>query len=186
MKRRAQHGFTLVELMVVIAIIAVLATLAVSNVRSKPRPYDVASQLSNLLQTGSRTAVRYGPVRADVMTSLGSKRRARLTASGTDHPLFVLAVLVEDPSPVWQTVATYQVPPSVKAVGYAAVVGNYSIASPSLQTDWSTFEVSFEPTGSATPMTLFLSSDEGAPRNRQARVSVLPLGTATFVRESWQ
>jgi hypothetical protein len=87
---------------------------------------------------------------------------------------------------VWQTVATYQVPPSVKAVGYAAVVGNYSIASPTLQTDWSTFEASFEPTGSATPMTLFLSSDEGAPRNRQARVSVLPLGTATFVRESWQ
>ncbi len=185
MKRRAAGGFTLTELMVVVAIVGVLTTLAAVSVRTSTRPIDVATRFAGLVQTGSRTAVRLGVVRSDVAMAEGSKRRARITASGTTHPLFTLEVLSEDPVPTWTVVGTYQVPTSVTAVGFATSVGTYASAG-TISNDWSQFVLDFEPSGSANSITLFISSDKGATKDRRARVSVLPLGTATFIRDSWE
>jgi prepilin-type N-terminal cleavage/methylation domain-containing protein len=185
MKRRTSRGFTLTEMMIVVAIVGILTTVAAVSVRTNTRPVDVAGRFAGLVQTGSRSAVRIGVVRSDVATTEGSKRRARITASGTTHPLFTLEVLSEDPTPAWTVLSTYQVPTSVDVVGFTNTVSTHSAAT-TISTDWNQFVLSFEPSGSSNSVTLFLSADQGATQNRKARISVLPLGTATFVRESWE
>ncbi len=184
MKRVAQRGFTLVEMMVVVAILAILTTLVLISVRSSAKPVDVARRVGNLIEQASRDAVRYGTVRADVAATEGSKRRTRIR--GIAGPAFVLEVLTEDPTPTWTELTRYDVPTSVTADGFATAVGTYAALSGSLTTDWTTFELSCFPSGSCTAATLFFSSTTGATMDRQARVSVLPLGAATYVINSWQ
>jgi prepilin-type N-terminal cleavage/methylation domain-containing protein len=186
-KRSPRRGFTLVEMMVVVAIVAVLTTLATATLRSNERPVDVATKISNLIQSGSRTAVRHGVVRADVVASEGGlKRRARIVASASPRVTFYVQVLAEDPTPTWHTLATYTVPKGITVDGYAPAVGDYATLAGSLSTDWSAFSVNFEPSGSSNSVTLFLSAQQGAAQDRRARLSVLPLGTATFVRTGWE
>lgn len=185
MKRRAFRGFTLIEMMVVVAIVAIMTTLAVVSARTSTRPIDVATRFAGLVQSGSRNAVRLGVVRSDVATAEGSKRRARIRATGTTHPLFILEVLSEDPTPTWSVVSTYQVPRAVEIVGYTNSVATYTSAG-SISSDWTQFSLGFEPSGSSNSVTLFFSADQGATQDRKARASVLPLGTATFVRTGWE
>ncbi|MFN0251865.1 MAG: prepilin-type N-terminal cleavage/methylation domain-containing protein [Kofleriaceae bacterium] len=185
-KRSPRRGFTLVEMMVVVAIVAVLTTLATATLRSNERPADVATKIGNLVQSGSRTAVRHGVVRADVVVSEGNKRRARLVATATPRLTFFVQVLAEDPAPTWHTLATYSVPKGITIEGYAPAVGDYTTLAGTLSSDWSAFAVNFDPSGSSNSVTLFLSAEQGLEKDRRARLSVLPLGTATFVRTGWE
>lgn len=185
--RTARRGFTLVEMMVVVAILGILTTVATTTLRSSERPADVAMKIGNLVQSGSRAAVRHGVVRADVVASEGGlKRRARLVATGMPRVTFFVQVLAEDPTPTWHTLATYSVPNSVTVEGYAPSVGDYATLAGSMSTDWSSFALNFDPSGSSNSVTLFLSAQQGATQDRRARLSVLPLGTATFVRSGWE
>ncbi|MGE0869913.1 MAG: Tfp pilus assembly protein FimT/FimU [Kofleriaceae bacterium] len=186
MTRQSQHGFTLIEMMMVVAIIAVLSTLAVVYMRPTVKPVDVAARFGNLLEEANRSAVRLGVVRSDVAISQGSKRRTRITAAG--NPVtFSLQVLSEDPSPTWTTVETYQLPKQVTPVGFVKLVGTYTVlsATPGLTTNWTTFELSCFPNGTCDAATLFFSSTYGRTKDQQARVSVLPLGSASYVVNAW-
>jgi hypothetical protein len=147
----------------------------------------VASKFANLVADASRVAVKDGPVRGDVALAEGSKRRSRIVGSVTNGVVgFSVEVLAEEPNsvtPRWDQVQAMSMPRAVTAAEFAMSVGNH--ASVSLLTDWTQFEVSCFPNGSCTATSLFFSSLEGSTRDRRARVSVLPLGTATFIKNDW-
>jgi prepilin-type N-terminal cleavage/methylation domain-containing protein len=193
MKRRSQAGFTLTEMMVVVAIIAVLSTLAIVYISPKTKPIDVSNRFADLVREASREAVTYGTVRADVATAQGSKRRTRIIGSGvaSSSPLFTLQRFVEDASPAttgtWVTMAMYQVPNKVFGDSYIMQVGSHAALLASLQTNWSNFAINCFPNGSCDAASLYFQATTGSiySPDFQSRVSVLPLGTAVYVRNDW-
>ena len=192
MKARYQRGFTLTEMMIVVAIIAVLSTLAIVYLKPRTTPGDVCNTFGDLVRRASRQAITWGPVRSDVATALGSKRRVRIVGSGlpSSSPLFTLQKLTEDtgsPTAVWEVVQTYQVPSKVFGDSFAYAVGDHATLTAQLQNNWGNFEMSCYPDGTCTPATLFFQSTTGNANSLdfQARVSILPLGTATLIRKYW-
>ena len=165
-----------------VAILAVLAALVGGSVRSTPRPVDIARRVGVLIEQAGRDAVRHGTVAPALAASEGSKRRTRVRAEA--GPVFILEVL--ENSGTWSEVASYQVPGSIIADGFANAVGTYSALSSSLSTDWTDFGISCFPSGSCTGATLFFSATRGSRNAREGRISVLPLGGATYIRSTWE
>lgn len=178
---RRQRGFTLVEMMIVVAILGVLTTLAAVAMRGQARAIDAASRFAGMVQESSRHAVQRG-YSSTLATSEGSKHRTRLRAGGS--PLvFVVEELVPGSPASWQSVETWQVPRGVTADGYALAVGGHGAVT--VSTDWSSLAASCYPDGTCDALTVFFSSTAGVGTERQARVSVLPLGAATYIRNDW-
>jgi prepilin-type N-terminal cleavage/methylation domain-containing protein len=186
-KRIALRGFTLIEMMVVVAILAILCTLAVVYVRPNTKPVDVARRIGNMVEEGGRWANRYGPVPTAIVASEGTKtRRTRLTATNTNPPTFTLELLTGTTASDkgWYTIDTYT-PPKTVTMTWTANVGDYATYGAGSSNVWTTFLVEFQPNGSANGTTLYFQTANGPYGDRFARLSVMPLGTAAFVRNSW-
>lgn len=187
MRTRRQHGFTLTELMVTMAIVGVLAVAAVALLRTTPQPVDTASQISSKLAEASRKAISYGAVRVDVAAAQGSTARTRVVfiASATGTTL-TAQYLEEAPSPStsasWITFTSARMHRDTILTGYTASAVLTS-GTPAVAIGSSgTFEVRCNPNGSCDGITIYLANRNGA---KKARVVILPLGGTPMTFNTW-
>ena len=190
--QKSQSGFTLVELMVVVAILAVISSVAVLNISSGPKIGDLSKGLAAKIGEAARLAKSRGPVRADVVAAQGESARSQIAIinNGLDQNQTVrVEVLNENDLPgnsfVWDPTSVIYIPPEVIVAGYrnsADLEGGQGGPETAL-TAGSTLEVKCYTTGACDAMTLYLQTTKGG--DRRTRVVLMPLNGTPLVYGGW-
>lgn len=181
-RERVRAGFTLAEMMVVVAIIGVLIVAAYSLLKGRPRAIDGAEQCAAKLSEAARKAVAGGAVRANVAAFNGVTARTRVIFEIGTPTVISTERLVEDPSPSstsasWVEFSRVALPRDVQVVGWREVPTLDPTAGPEHTTDATIY---CEPDGRCTGRIVYLQAGR-----TQARVIVLPLGGAPVTFASW-
>ncbi len=185
-----QRAFTLVELMVVMAILGVLAAAVAVYARPDPRAIDAASLMADAVREAARRAFSLGPVRAD----LADRHRTEVRIIGNN---VVIDELVEGAlagTSAWVRVRTKPVitrPRRSDFVGWGAVaqIDDNPNNPPAMNTDMTGFLVRCFPNGTCDPATVYFGewrldryADPAPPPFAYARTIVVPLGGAVIAR----
>ena len=189
-RRVAQAGFTLTELMVIVAIIGILSTGAMVTLRRPEDPGHGAIRLANALRQCTRLAVARGPVRSDVALALGSAARARLVVRpDLDSRAQDVAVelLEEDDAPAttasWAPASRFRFSGAIRVAGYRGSSELTAGLGPETTVGTSEVVMECQPSGAADPMTFYLDGD--GSESERARVVVLPLRGEPVNLDGW-
>lgn len=170
--RQTQRGFTLIELMVVVAIIAIISALVI-GVNS--RTYGAGAQSVADQVTSDANLAR--------MRAVSTRRWHRLEVTSNMLKLWQSSVTGLSTPTTWQLVQTTNFPTGGATVWDVSgtVYYNAGVASISQNTSVD-YNIDFSPDGSSTGGTVFVTDNKGAHKWRV--ILYKSTGTA-YDRESW-
>jgi prepilin-type N-terminal cleavage/methylation domain-containing protein len=180
-----ERGFTLVELMMVVAMIGILAAVAVAGFDTRTRPVDGAQVMAGMIRETARQAVQRGEVSAELAEVAGTSAPARLVLVENDDATVTMTIqaLVDDGGmPGWLTVTTRTVGPTLHLAGTSPRAELDDGTSPvRTLSPGARVTIECEALGVCDAITVYFT---GA-RNAKARTAVLPLGGAPVPVQSW-
>lgn len=177
--RRSQAGFTLIELMIVVAIIALLGAFMV-GVAS--RPYDANAQVVSEQMVSTLSLARSRAI------ATRKAHRVRIYTTGGEQFVGIqvydvtgMAYTTNDDSR-WATFEVRRVSKSAVIQTAVATAITTTGATPTLD-DSLDYSVYFKPDGSATASTIYITDHNGTPH--YYRVLVYHATGSSYAREDW-